>query len=48
VDYRVRTVEVFFLEGGTFTLLGQYGPGEMAQSRVLEGFEVAVDEVFSV
>jgi len=48
VDYRARTIEVFFLEGGVYVLLGQYGPGEAARSRVLEGFEVAVDEVFAV
>lgn len=48
VDYRAHTIEIFFLEEGVYVLLGQYGSGEFAHSRVLEGFEVAVDEVFAL
>ena len=48
VDYRTRTIEVFFLEERVYVLLNQYGPGDVACSRVMEGFEVAVDEVFAV
>jgi Uma2 family endonuclease len=48
VDYRARTIDVFFLEKGTYTLLDQYGAGEIARSRILEGFEVAVSEVFTI
>lgn len=47
VDYRARTIEVFFLERGVYVLLSEYGPGEVARSCVLEGFEVPVDEVFA-
>ena len=47
VDYRARTIDVFFLEKGTYTLLNQYKPGDMAQSRVLKSFQVAVNEVFA-
>lgn len=47
VDYRARTVEVFVLEEGTYALLGKSGVGEVAHSKVLQGFEVAVDEVFA-
>ena len=47
VDYRARTIEVFFLEKGAYVLLGQYRLGEIARSRVLEGFEVTVDEIFA-
>lgn len=47
VDYRAGTIEVFFLEEGIYVLLNQYGSGETAQSRVLEGFEVPVDEIFA-
>ncbi len=47
VDYRACTIEVFFLEKGTYTLLNQYKPGDVAQSCVLENFQVAVDEVFT-
>lgn len=46
VDYRARTVEVFALEEGEYVLLGKWGLGETASSRVLAGFQVAVTEVF--
>ncbi|MBI3763648.1 MAG: Uma2 family endonuclease [Chloroflexi bacterium] len=45
-DYRAKTIEVFSLKGDAFVLLDKWGPGETAQSEVLEGFEIAVDEVF--
>jgi Uma2 family endonuclease len=48
VDYRAHTIEVFFWEEGVYVLLDQYGPGEFAHSRVLDGFEAAVDEVFAL
>ncbi len=48
VDPDARIIEVFVLREGTYTLLGKWGPGEAARSEVLAGFEVAVDEVFSV
>ncbi len=47
VDYRACTIKVFFLEKGTYTLLNQYKSGDVAPSRVLENFQVAVDEVFT-
>ncbi len=47
VDYRAGTIKVFFLEKGTYALLNQYESGAVAQSRVLEGFTVAVDELFT-
>jgi len=46
VDYRAKTIEVLVLERGEYTLLGVWRSGETARSRVLESFEVAVDEVF--
>jgi Uma2 family endonuclease len=46
VDYRAKTVEVFVLEEGEFTLIGKWGAGETASSRVLSGFQVAVTDVF--
>lgn len=45
VDYRARTIEVFMLEGSTYTLLDKFGPGEAARSKVLAGFDVVVEEV---
>jgi Uma2 family endonuclease len=46
VDPRTDTIEVYLLEQGTYLLLGEYGLGELAQSRVIPGFEVATDDVF--
>lgn len=47
VDYRARTIEVFVLEEGTYALLSKSGAGEVARSKALAGFEVAVDSVFA-
>ncbi|MFQ5596346.1 MAG: Uma2 family endonuclease, partial [Anaerolineae bacterium] len=47
VDPEAQTVEVFVLKEEAFTLLVKAGPGEKAHSRVLEGFDVAVDDVFT-
>ncbi len=46
VDYRAKTVEVFVLEEGEFTLIGKWGVGETASSRGLSGFQVAVADIF--
>ncbi|MBI3760548.1 MAG: Uma2 family endonuclease, partial [Chloroflexi bacterium] len=46
VDYRAKTVEVFALEEGEYVLLGKYGMGDAAASRVLANFQIAVAEVF--
>jgi Uma2 family endonuclease len=45
-DYRARTIEVFVLEAGEYALLGKWGDGEEATSRVLPGLLVDVSEVF--
>ena len=46
VDYRAKTVEVFVLEQGEYTLIGKWGVGDSAASRVLEGFQVAAADIF--
>ena len=46
VDYRARSIEVFVLDGGEYALLGKWGDGEHATSRVLAGLEVDVSDVF--
>lgn len=46
VDYRAKTIEVFYWERGEYVLLGKWGIGETASSRVLDGFQVSVDEIF--
>ncbi len=47
VDPRAATIEIFVLEEGLFTLLGQFGRGETARSRVLAGFEVSIGDILT-
>ena len=47
IDLKARTVEVYVLEDRTYTLLGQWGPGEKIHSKTLQGFVVEVDEIMS-
>ena len=46
VDYRAKTVEVFVFERGDYALLGKWSLGETATSRVLDGFQAVVAEIF--
>lgn len=46
VDPHGRSIEVWGLEQGTYVLLGKFGRGQTARSRLLGGFEIAVDDVF--
>jgi len=46
VDPSAQTIEVFVLDQGAYKLLGKWGTGEVAYSKVLAGFQVAVDGVF--
>ena len=45
VDPDRRTIEVYVLREGNYALAGQYGPGEVAQSEILKGLVVTVDDV---
>jgi Uma2 family endonuclease len=47
VDPDAQTIEVLTLTEDVYTLLGQFRPGQMAHSQVLEGFQATVDEVFA-
>jgi len=47
VDPDAHTIEIYTLDEGVYTLLGQSGAGQVARSQVLSGFEVSVDEVFA-
>jgi Uma2 family endonuclease len=47
IDPRAVTIEVYALEQGIYVLAGQYGRGEVAPSRLLSGFAVSVDDIFS-
>lgn len=46
VDPVARTIEVFVLRERRYQLLGKWSEGETARSEVLEGFDVAVKEIF--
>ncbi len=45
VDSAARIIEMYILRGRAYELLGRWGPGEIAHSEVLKGFEVAVEEI---
>ncbi|HTQ79830.1 MAG TPA: Uma2 family endonuclease [Thermoanaerobaculia bacterium] len=47
VDPQERTVEVFVLESGTYSLLGKFAVGERVGSRVLPSFQPKVSEIFA-
>jgi hypothetical protein len=46
VDPFQQTIEVFTLENGVYVSFGKWGTGEIARSKVIAGFQVAVDSVF--
>ncbi len=46
VDPFQQTVEIFTLENRAYVLFGKWGVGEIAQSKLLAGFQVIVDSVF--
>ena len=45
VDPDTRTVEVFVLCEGAYELLGKWSPGQMARSKILPEFEIAVETI---
>ena len=45
VDPSAQTIEVFVLDHEAYKLLGKWSAGEAAYSKVLDGFEVKIDEV---
>jgi Uma2 family endonuclease len=46
VDPENRTIRVYTLQGEAYTLTGTASPGQVARSTTVEGFEVAVGDVF--
>jgi Uma2 family endonuclease len=46
IDPESRTIDVLFLKKSRYQLLARSGPGTVAKSHLLPGFEVAVDGVF--
>ena len=47
IDPEAKTVEVFFLENEQYRLLGRFRSGQTAESRLLPGFKIAVDDLFA-
>lgn len=47
VDPFKQDIEVYTLENGTYIRLGKWGPGEIAKSKLLNGFEVSIDEIMA-
>ncbi len=47
VDPEARKVVVFRLEGERYRVEGEYTSGEVVRSRVLDGFHVAVDDIWA-
>ena len=48
VDPFQQAIEVFTLENGAYVLFGKWGTGDIAHSKLLAGFQVAVDSVFEL
>jgi Uma2 family endonuclease len=47
IQPETRTVSVFTLDAQSYKLAAQSMPGQRASSRILPGFEVAVDDLFA-
>jgi Uma2 family endonuclease len=45
VDPFKQSVEIYTLEHGNYTLYGISGTGDIAKSKLLDGFEVSIDEI---
>ena len=45
VDPDAKTIEIYALENKAYILLGKWGIGEIASSKLLDGFKVSVDEI---
>ncbi len=45
VDPFKKGITVYALENGIYELFGKLGPGEIAKSKLLDGFEVSIDEI---
>ena len=45
IDPFRQIIEVFALEGGDYITFGRWGIGKIAKSKLLDGFEVRVDEI---
>ncbi len=48
IDCRARTLEIRVLEQGQYILLGELHSGDTAKSRAFSGFELFVDDLFTM
>jgi len=48
IDCRAHTLEIRVLEQGQYTLLAELHSGDTAKSRVFSGFELVVDDLFTM
>jgi Uma2 family endonuclease len=46
VEYRTKTVELFWWEEGVYVLQGKYKPGDTVASRILTGFKITVNQIY--
>ena len=46
LDPGKQTIEIFILNNDVYELLGKWSNGEIANSKILSGFSVAVDDIF--
>jgi len=47
VDPFNQSVEVYTLKNGTYEIFGKWGLGEIAKSKLLDGFKVSVDSIMA-
>jgi Uma2 family endonuclease len=45
VDPFIQSIEIFALSNKSYKLFGKWGTGEIAKSKLLDGFEVSIDEI---
>jgi len=47
VDPFNQSIEIYALENGTYEIFGKWGLGEIAKSKLLDGFKVSVDSIMA-
>ena len=47
VDPFNQSIEVYTLKNGIYEIFGKWGPGEIAKSKLLDGFKVSVDSIMA-
>lgn len=47
VDPLKKNIEIYILENGIYELFGKWGHGKIARSKLLNGFEINIDEIMT-